>query len=199
MSKYYPSLFQPLKIGGLQLKNRLVVPPMGSGFAAEDGSVTDRLINYHEARARGGFALITLEVTAVDGVEGKGSGHQLSIFDDRFISGFKRLVDRIHDAGAKVSVQLYHPGRVTLPAFIGGLQPVGPSSIPDPIWRQATRELTIEDIKKLVELFAQGARRAIEAGFDAVELHGAHGSCQAMPTSGRTNMAAVLGGLSAFL
>jgi len=175
MSKQYGALFQPIEISGLQLKNRLVVPPMGSGFAAEDGSVTDRLINYHEARARGGFAMITLEVTAVDGVEGKGSGHQLSIFDDRFIPGFKRLVDRVHAAGAKVGVQLYHPGRVTMPAFIGGRKPVGPSAVPDPIWRQETRELTIEEIHKLVEAFAQGARRAKEAGFDYAELHGAHG------------------------
>ncbi len=157
MSKYYPSLFQPIKIDGMQLKNRLVVPPMGTGFAEEDGSVSDRLIKYHEARAKGGFALITLEVTAVDGVEGKGSLHQLSIFDDRFIPGLKRLVDRVHDAGAKVGVQLYHPGRVTLPAILGGLQPVAPSPIPDPIWRQTPRELTIQDIKKLIELFAQGA------------------------------------------
>ena len=120
MGKKYASLFQPIKINGLELKNRLCVPPMGSGFAAEDGSVTDRLISYHEARAKGGFAFITLEITAVDGVEGKGSGHQLSIFDDKFIPGFKRLVDRVHAAGAKVSVQLYHPGRVTMPPFIGG-------------------------------------------------------------------------------
>jgi len=187
MSKDYASLFQPLKINGLELKNRLVVPPMGSGFAAEDGSVTDRLINYHEARARGGFALITLEVTAVDGVEGKGSGHQLSIFDDRFIPGFKRLVDRVHNAGAKVSVQLYHPGRVTIPAFIGGLPPVAPSPVPDPIWRQVPRELTIEDIQKLVESFAQGARRAKEAGFDAAELHGAHGYIISQFMSGYAN------------
>jgi 2,4-dienoyl-CoA reductase-like NADH-dependent reductase (Old Yellow Enzyme family)/thioredoxin reductase len=187
MSKYYPSLFQPLKISGLQLKNRLVVPPMGTGFAEEDGSVTDRLINYHEARAKGGFALITLEVTAVDGVEGKGSAHQLSIFDDRFIPGFKRLIDRAHDAGAKVGVQLYHPGRVTLPAFIGGLQPVGPSPVPDPVWRQATRELTVQDIARLVESFAQGARRAKEAGFDIVELHGAHGYLISQFMSGYAN------------
>jgi 2,4-dienoyl-CoA reductase-like NADH-dependent reductase (Old Yellow Enzyme family)/thioredoxin reductase len=187
MSKYYPSLFQPLEIGGLRLKNRLVVPPMGTGFAAEDGTVTDRLINYHEARARGGFALITMEVTAVDGIEGKGSAHQLSIFDDRFIPGFKRLVDRVHDAGAKVGVQLYHPGRVTLPAFIGGLQPVGPSPVPDPVWRQATRELTVQDIARLVESFAQGARRAKEAGFDIVELHGAHGYLISQFMSGYAN------------
>jgi 2,4-dienoyl-CoA reductase-like NADH-dependent reductase (Old Yellow Enzyme family)/thioredoxin reductase len=187
MSKYYPSLFQPLEIGGLRLKNRLVVPPMGTGFAAEDGTVTDRLINYHEARARGGFALITMEVTAVDGIEGKGSAHQLSIFDDRFIPGFKRLVDRVHDAGAKVGVQLYHPGRVTLPAYIGGLQPVGPSSVPDPIWRQDTRELTVQDIARLVESFAQGARRAKEAGFDIVELHGAHGYLISQFMSGYAN------------
>jgi 2,4-dienoyl-CoA reductase-like NADH-dependent reductase (Old Yellow Enzyme family)/thioredoxin reductase len=187
MSKYYLSLFQPIKIGSLTLKNRLVVPPMGTGFAAEDGTVTDRLINYHEARAKGGFALITMEVTAVDGIEGKGSAHQLSIFDDRFIPGFKRLVDRIHDAGAKVGVQLYHPGRVTLPAYIGGLQPVGPSSVPDPVWHQDTRELTVQDIAQLVESFAQGARRAKEAGFDIVELHGAHGYLISQFMSGYAN------------
>ncbi len=182
MSKHYSALFQPIEIKGLKLKNRLVVPPMGSGFAAEDGGVTERLITYHEARARGGFSLITLEVTAVDGKEGKGSGHQLSIFDDRFIPGFKQLVDRVHKAGAKLGVQLYHPGRVTIPVYIGGLKPVGPSAVPDPIWRQETRELTLEDIERLVECFAQGARRAKEAGFDSVELHGAHGYliCQFM-------------------
>jgi 2,4-dienoyl-CoA reductase-like NADH-dependent reductase (Old Yellow Enzyme family)/thioredoxin reductase len=180
-------LFQPIEISGLQLKNRLVVPPMGSGFAAEDGSVTERLITYHEARARGGFSLITLEVTAVDGKEGKGSGHQLSIFDDRFIAGFKNLVDRVHNAGAKVGVQLYHPGRVTVPAYIGGLKPVGPSPVPDPIWRQETRELTVQDIGQLVELFARGARRAKEAGFDIVELHGAHGYLISQFMSGYAN------------
>ncbi|MCJ7828776.1 MAG: NADH:flavin oxidoreductase, partial [Dehalococcoidia bacterium] len=187
MSKNCPSLFQPIKIDGMQLKNRLVVPPMGTGFAEEDGSVSDRLIKYHEARAKGGFALITLEVTAVDGVEGKGSLHQLSIFDDRFIPGLKRLVNRVHDAGAKVSVQLYHPGRVTLPAILGGLQPVAPSPIPDPIWRQTPRELNIQDIKKLIELFAQGAARAKESGFDAIELHGGHGYLISQFMSGYAN------------
>ncbi len=175
MNKQYSVLFQPIEISGLQLKNRLVVPPMGTGFANEDGTVSERLIRYHETRARGGFGLIILEVTAVDGVEGKGSGHQLSIYDDRFIPGFKRLTERVHSAGAKVGIQLYHPGRVTAPAVIGGRQPVGPSPVPDPIWRQPTRELSIEEIRNLVEAFAQGARRAKEAGFDMVELHGAHG------------------------
>jgi 2,4-dienoyl-CoA reductase-like NADH-dependent reductase (Old Yellow Enzyme family)/thioredoxin reductase len=187
MSKYYPSLFRPIKIDGMRLKNRLVVPPMGTGFAEEAGSVSERLINYHEARAKGGFALITLEVTAVDGVEGKGSLHQLSIFDDRFIPGLKRLVDRAHDAGAKVGIQLYHPGRVTLPAILGGLQPVAPSPVPDPIWRQAPRELTIQDIKKLIELFAQGAARAKESGFDAIEVHGGHGYLISQFMSGYAN------------
>ncbi|MCJ7515833.1 MAG: FAD-dependent oxidoreductase, partial [Dehalococcoidia bacterium] len=137
--------------------------------------------------ARGGFSLITLEVTAVDGKEGKGSGHQLSIFDDRFIAGFKNLVDQVHNAGAKVGVQLYHPGRVTIPAYIGGLKPVGPSPVPDPIWRQDTRELTVQDIAELIESFAQGARRAKEAGFDIVELHGAHGYLISQFMSGYAN------------
>lgn len=182
MDGKYAVLFEPIEISGLHLKNRLVVPPMGTGFANEDGTVSERLIQYHEARARGGFGLIILEVTAVDGVEGKGSLHQLSIYDDRFIPGFRRLVERIHDAGARVGVQLYHPGRVTSPAVIGGRQPVGPSPVPDPIWRQPVRALTVEEIQRLVEAFAQGARRAKEAGFDLVELHGAHGYliCQFM-------------------
>jgi len=175
MDERYSVLFQPIEIGGMWLKNRLVVPPMGTGFANEDGTVSERLIQYHETRARGGFGLIILEVTAVDGVEGKGSTHQLSIYDDRFIPGLRRLVERVHNVGAKVGLQLYHPGRVTSPAVIGGRQPVGPSPIPDPIWRQPTRELTVEEIEKVVEAFAQGARRAKEAGFDMVELHGAHG------------------------
>ncbi len=175
MTGKYASLFQPIKIGKLELKNRLAVPPMGTCFAAKDGSVTDRLITYHEARARGGFGLIIVEVTAIDGERGLGSGAQLSLFDDKFIPGFKKLSGAVHAAGAKMAVQLYHPGRNTFPFFIGNKPPIAPSPVPDPIVRQMPQELTIDEIKRLVEQFAQGARRVKEAGFDAVELHGAHG------------------------
>ena len=167
-------LFQPVNIGKMELKNRLVVPPMGSGFSAPDGTVTDRLIEYHEARARGGFGLIIVEVTAIDPL-GKGSPIQLGIWDDKFMPGLRRLVDRIHAAGAKIAIQLHHAGRETFSFSLGGQQAVAPSPFPDPIIREVPRELTVEEIKSLVEAYAQGARRAKESGFDAVELHGAHG------------------------
>jgi 2,4-dienoyl-CoA reductase-like NADH-dependent reductase (Old Yellow Enzyme family)/thioredoxin reductase len=175
MPDKYPALFQPLKIGKLDVKNRLSVPPMGSGFAADGGGVSDRLIRYHEARARGGFGLIIVEVTAVDGERGLGSGHQLCLHDDSLIPGFRKLADTVHKYGARIAVQLYHPGRCTFPFFINNRQPIAPSATPDPIVQQIPQALTIPEIKDLVEKFAQAARRVKDAGCDAAEIHGAHG------------------------
>ncbi|RPJ62715.1 MAG: FAD-binding protein [Dehalococcoidia bacterium] len=175
MTEKYSALFQPFKIGKLELKNRLVVPPMGTGFANTDGTVTDRLIEYHERRAVGGFGFIIVEVCAVDGERGLGSPHQLRIDHDGLIPGLKKLVDTVHKYGTKMAVQLYHPGRSTFSFLLKGQPPVAPSDVADPIYRQAPHGLTIDEIKDLVEKFAQGARRAKEAGFDAAEFHGAHG------------------------
>ncbi|MBN1374660.1 MAG: FAD-dependent oxidoreductase [Dehalococcoidia bacterium] len=175
MSENYAALFQPFKIGNLELKNRLSVPPMGSGFANEDGTVSDRLIQYHERRAAGGFGFIISEVNAVDSEYGLGSKAQLRIDDDKLIPGLKKLADTVHKYGVKMAVQLYHPGRNTFPFFINGKTPVAPSDVPDPITRQVPHALAIDEIKDMVEKFAQGARRAKEAGFDAAEFHGAHG------------------------
>jgi 2,4-dienoyl-CoA reductase-like NADH-dependent reductase (Old Yellow Enzyme family)/thioredoxin reductase len=175
MSDKYKVLFQPIKIGKLEINNRLSVPPMATGFAAEVGGVSDRLIEYHEARARGGFGLIIVEVTAVDGERGLGSGHQLCLHDDNLIPGFKKLADAVHRHGAKIAIQLYHPGRCTFPFFIGNKQAAAPSAVPDPIVRQMPQSLTIPEIKDMVEKYAQAARRAQEAGCDAAEIHGAHG------------------------
>ena len=167
-------ILQPVNVGKMEIKNRLVVPAMGTGFGASDGTVSDRLIEYHEARARGGFGLVIVEVTAIDPL-GNGSPSELGIWDDKFMPGLRHLVDRIHAASAKIAVQLHHAGRATYSSNIGGQQPVAPSAIPDPITREMPRELTVEEIRSLVEAYAQGARRAKECGFDAVELHGAHG------------------------
>lgn len=193
-------LFQPVKIGKMELKNRLVVPAMGTGFSAPDGTVSDRLIEYLEARARGGFGLIIVEVTAVDPL-GKGFPNELGIWDDRFKPGFSRLVECIHAAGAKVAVQLHHAGRETFSFSIGGEQPVAPSPIPDPVIREIPRELSVEEIKALVEAYAQGARRAKEIGFDAIEVHGAHGYLVAQFMSAYANKRTdeYGGGLEGFL
>ncbi len=175
MPDKYQVLFQSIKIGKMEVRNRLSVPPMATGFAADGGGVSDRLIKYHEARARGGFGLIIVEVTAVDGERGLGSGHQLCLHDDILIPGFRKLADAVHEHGARIAVQLYHPGRCTFPFFINNRQPIAPSAVPDPIVRQMPQALTIPEIKDLVEKYAQGARRAQEAGCDAAEIHGAHG------------------------
>ena len=168
-------LFQSIKIGKMEVRNRLSVPPMATGFASDGGGVSERLIKYHEARARGGFGLIIVEVTAVDGERGLGSGHQLCLHDDILIPGFRKLADAVHEHGARIAVQLYHPGRCTFPFFINNRQPIAPSAVPDPIVRQVPQALTIPEIKDLVEKYAQAARRAQEARCDAAEIHGAHG------------------------
>ena len=175
MPEDYSVLFQPIKIGTMGVKNRVSVPPMGTGFADDGGGVSDRLIKYHELRAKGGFGLIIVEITAIDGETGLGSDHALCLYDDKFIPGFKKLADTVHKYGARLAVQIYHPGRSTFSRYIGGQEPVAPSPVPEPIQHQPCRALTVGEIKDMVEKFARGALRVKEAGCDAVEFHGAHG------------------------
>ncbi len=170
----YPHLFSPGWIGKMELKNRLVMPAMGTGFAAADGTASERWIRYLEARAKGGVSLILTEVTAIR-PEGRGFPNEPGIYEDRFLPGLKVLVDRLHMVGARVAVQLHHAGRQTTAEWNGGFQPVAPSPIPCPVMQAIPKELTVEEIGNLVEAFAEGALRAKKAGFDAVEVHGAHG------------------------
>jgi len=174
MNSDYSKLFQPVNIGRLQVKNRLVVPPMESGFASPDGGVSERLIDYYSARAKGGFGLIIVEITAVE-PQGKGFANQLCIYDDKYIPGFRSLVESVHRNDAKIALQLYHPGRCANPTYNDGVQPVGPSSLPDPVFRYTPIEMGKDRIEQLVECFARAANRAQKAGFDAIEIHGAHG------------------------
>ena len=171
-------LFSPIKIKTLELKNRIVMPPMGTLIANPDGSPSDRLIDYYEARAKGGAALITVEVTAVHPSSAFGMGEigVSSIYDDKFIPSWKSYTDRIHAAGAKASIQLWHPGR-QIAALGPEMPPWAPSPLPCPCpnCQDMPHVMTIADIEAMIESFAQAARRAKEAGFDAVEIHGAHG------------------------
>ena len=155
------------------LKNRLVMPPMATNMATEDGEVTDRHIRHYITRAKGGVGLIIVEHTYVSR-DGRLSKGQLGIYDDRLVPGFKLLTEAIHVGGAKAILQLTHGGaKVT--RNITGEQPAGPWTVMLPNASEASRPLTIPDIKAIVVRFGEAAYRAMEAGFDSVELHGAHG------------------------
>ena len=166
-------IFEPVKIGNLEIKNRIVMPPMATGFGNPDGTVSEKLIRYYERRGEGEVGLIIVEATAIHpyGIGFKGG---LGIWDDKFIPGLKELVKRIKKNGAKSAIQIFHAGRQTR-SKITGTQPVAPSSIPWFPMGEMPRELKSEEIEELVERFGDGAKRAREAGFDAVEIHGAHG------------------------
>ncbi|HHV44008.1 MAG TPA: FAD-dependent oxidoreductase [Firmicutes bacterium] len=167
----FTKLFSPGKIGSLTLKNRLIMPAMGSGMQDREGYVTERLYHYHRVRAAGGVGMDTVEIAAVHPTSG-GSG--LAIWDDKYIPKMKELVDVIHQGGAAACLQLWHAGRQTN-SRVTGRPIVAPSPIPCPLCQEEPEELSKETIKELVTAYAQAARRAKEAGFDAVELHGAHG------------------------
>lgn len=174
MNTAHPSLFQPVKIGKLQLKNRLVMAPVGTLFCGTDGHICERLIEYHKIRAKGGWGLIIVEGVAIS-EQGKGGPKQYGIWDDSFVPEYKRLANEVHSCGAKIALQIMHAGRNTRPEITGGLQPVAPSAIADPIIRVEPKELTALEIGEIVDSFAQAALRTREAGFDAVEIHGGHG------------------------
>jgi len=166
-------LFEPLSIGEMRLRNRIVMPPMVSSFGSSDGRVTEQAVGYYEQRAKGGVGLIIVEATCVDSPIGKLSPYQLVIDDDKFIPGLSDLARAIQEHGAKAAIQLHHAGGNTSSA-VTGLQPVAPSAVPFPD-KELSRELTLEEISEIIQCFARAAGRAKKAGFDGVEIHGAHG------------------------
>ncbi len=165
-------LFEPFKLGKIELKNRIVMPPMGTRYPAFGGWVTERLKHYYAERARGGVGLVIVEFACVT-YAGRGSHYTLGIYDDNLIPGLRELSRAIRAEGAKTAIQLAHAGPAARPD-VTGVQPVAPSPIPC-FGGEVPRELSIAEIEDLVEAFAQAARRAKEAGFDAIELHMAHG------------------------
>ncbi len=164
-------LFAPFRLGPMVLRNRLVLPPMGTNAADAAGLVTPRVLDYYEERAWGGVGLIIVEGVCVDQSVGKAVEHPPGIDDDRFIPGLSRLAEAIHRGGAKAAIQLHHAGRATSRA-VNGRQPVAPSALPT-VDGSPARELALSEIHDLVSRFGQCAWRAKESGFDAVELHAA--------------------------
>jgi len=182
------TLFTPISIRSMKLNNRIVMPPITTLFANADGLPTDRLTDYLEARARGGAALVYVEATVVHrhGHMGIGERGVCAIYDDSAIPRWRQLTGRIHAGGAKVCMQLYHPGRQM--TTVDTTTPlVAPSAVPCPVRRRVPRALSIAEIEELVQAFAQAALRVREAGFDAVEIDGAHGYLIAQFMSAHSN------------
>jgi len=171
-NKKFRFLFSPIRINKLELKNRIIMPPMCTSFATIRGEVSDRLIAYYVERAKGGVGLINVECTSVSPA-GKVFEHMTGIYDDKMIPGYKKLTDAVHRGGAKVAIQLSHAGRRTH-SMVTGEIPVAPSPIPR-LNGEVPRELTINEIQELIEDFVNAAIRAKEASFDAVMIHMAHG------------------------
>jgi len=171
----YPRLFSAGRIGSLALRNRILMAPMEKNLALPTGAVSGRYIDYCEARAAGGAALILLESMYVHPA-GKNHRYQLGIHDDDLVPGYRRLIEACHRHGALVGAQLQFAGRETSSA-VTGTQPVAPSAVPCTALTggDVPRPLDVEEIRALVVAFAAAARRAVAAGFDAVEIHGAHG------------------------
>lgn len=166
------ALLTPGKIGTLELKNRVIMSPMGTGYPDMDGYVGDQLVDYLAERAKGGTGLVGMEFTAVTA---SGQPPTLPcIYNDSYMPGLKRVAAAIKENGAKAMIQLAHCGRQTF-----GDPPNGPALAASPIPCAASgtvgREMTEEEIWETIEAFGDAAVRAVEAGFDAIELHCAHG------------------------
>ncbi|MFZ5597626.1 MAG: FAD-dependent oxidoreductase [Bacillota bacterium] len=159
-------LFTPIKIGQLEIKNRISMPAIHHNYTP-DGFVNDRLVKYYETRARGGAGLIIVGGCTVDTI---GMGPKMiGLHDDKYIEGLKRLTGAVKGAGARIAAQLYQAGRYTHSILIGQ-QAIAPSPIASNFTREVPREMTLDDIKMVVESFGEAALRAKKAGFDAVEI-----------------------------
>ena len=151
----------------------MVMAPTGTGFGNVGGTASDKTMKFYVRRAIGGVGMIILETTTVD-PSGLISKTRLRIDEDRFIAGLSLLTQKVKDQGARIAIQLSHRGGQATKEEIGDT-PVAPSSVLAPGFREIPRALSVKEIHRLIHTFAEAARRAKEAGFDAVEVHGAHG------------------------
>lgn len=180
-------LFEPMRIKKLELKNRIVMSAHGSGYATREGDITPRHIYYHARRDKG----IGLDILEISAVGPRYVPNQPNLSEDRFVPGFKKLVNEVHKHDTVFLMQLQHPGRETHPIIADGYPPVGPSASPR-FWLSPHRKpfayyphkevpdeeykaLSPEGIEEVIEMFAKAAGRAQEAGADGIEIHAAHG------------------------
>jgi 2,4-dienoyl-CoA reductase-like NADH-dependent reductase (Old Yellow Enzyme family) len=167
-------LLTPLKVRSMNLANRLVMPPMATAKAGPDGKVSQNLLDYYEEKSRGGFiSLIIIEHSYI-APEGKASNNQLSISDDAVLPGLRKLADVIHRNGSMAAMQINHAGSAALKE-VTGMTPLAPSATTNPRRGDMPREITRKETDDIVNAFKDASRRVRDAGFDAVEIHSAHG------------------------
>lgn len=167
----YPHLFSPIKIGNTTVKNRIFMPPLSTNLGNK-GYVTDELVAHYRARAKGGVGLFVTEVVTVEPTYVYLPG-DMSIHDDSFISGWKKLVDAVHEYDAKILPQLFHPAYMAFP-IPGTPQLIAPSNVGPYYAKEAPRPVTKEELKTIIRQFGEAAGRVKQAGGDGVEIHAAH-------------------------
>lgn len=170
MSKY-EHLLSPIKIGETTVKNRIFMPPLSTNLA-DKGYVTDELVEHYKARAKGGVGLFVTEVVTVEPTYCYLPG-DMCIYDDSFIPGWKKLADGVHEYGAKILPQLFHPAHMAFP-LPGTPRLIAPSNVGPYYAKEAPRAVTREELKVIIRQFGEAAKRAQIAGADGVEIHAAH-------------------------
>ncbi len=167
----YKHLLSPIQIGETTVKNRVFMPPISTNLA-KNGYVTDELVEHYAARAKGGVGLIVTEVTTVEPTYVYLPG-DMSISDDSFIPGWKKLTDAVHQYGTKILPQLFHPAYMAFP-IPGTPQLIAPSNVGPYYAKEAPRSVTVEELKVIIRQFGEAAYRVKQAGGDGVEIHAAH-------------------------
>lgn len=173
----FPNLFSPLRLGNLTLPNRIVMAPMSTQLGDEEGHVTPRQIAFYKARAEGGVGMIIVEFCCVHRATGRSEHRQLSLDTPAHLDGHRRLVEVITQAGAVACLQLQHGGSGVPRALVEGGIAIGPSDVisrRDPS-KLTARAMTEAQIEHLIECFGRTAELGVQAGYQAFELHGAHG------------------------
>ncbi len=163
-------ILSPLTVKNLKLKNRIVLPPMATAKALEDGAMSEDVLNYYNEKTEDGdLALVIMEHSYIS-EEGRANKKQVSVASDKMIEGLKKLSDVLHKNGTLGVMQINHAGLNAKPDN-PLILPAGPSLVPG----QNIKVLSKEDLDKIIKDFAEAARRCKEAGFDGVEIHSAHG------------------------
>ncbi|MDD3184309.1 MAG: FAD-dependent oxidoreductase [Anaerostipes sp.] len=181
----FENMFSPITVGNMTVKNRFVVPPMGNNFANTDGTMSDQSVAYYAERAKGQFGLITIEATVVH-QGAKGGPRKPCLYDDSTVESFKKVIDACHGEGAKVSIQLQNAGPDGN-AKNAGAPIEAASAIPSKFGKDTPVAVPTAKVYELIEGYGDAARRAMEAGADAVEIHMAHGYLVSSFISQRTN------------